>query len=78
MTTMVTSDSTPKRRPPGAGLGDCPAWKRGVWNTIRCGCGAPKCAVCGFDKHSGVHMHCAGELPGDPPWGHEYKPEDER
>ena len=60
------------------GLGQCPNWMRiGPWKnnstTEICGCGAPKCAICGFPKHSGIHMHKAEGQPGDAPWGHEYQ-----
>lgn len=64
-----------RERPKGKGLGNCPT---PMYHTRSkqpaCGCAAPLCMVCGHRKHTGVHMHCYGEKPGDPPWGHEYRP----
>lgn len=66
-----------KLRPAGYGLGECPHPDyrgRGRPSHFRCYCGAPKCAVCGFPKHCGAHMHAFGGKPGDPPYDHEYVP----
>lgn len=54
----------------GKGVGLCPRPLR----SGACGCGLPKCSVCGYPKHSAVHMYCLGGKSGDPPYGHEYKP----
>lgn len=64
-----------KPRPPGAGLGPCPfpSWSLGRRSTLVCGC-AQRCKVCGFPKHTAVHMHVMGESPGDPPYDHEFVP----
>ena len=58
-----------KPRPYGAGVeAECPTpTGRG-----KCGCEGV-CVICGHKKHVGVHMHCLGEKPGDPPFGHEFK-----
>lgn len=62
-------------RPPGKGLGECPNLTRVAWGRGRLGCGCrARCRVCGYPKHSAVHMHVKGEAPGDPPFDHEYEP----
>ena len=63
-------------RPEGKGLGDCPRlrYPQARSTAKQCACDAPRCAVCGNRKHVALHMHCYGEKPGDPPYGHEYKP----
>lgn len=65
-------------RPEGKGLGPCPHPR--LWTSRssipQCGCDAPKCAVCGHRMHVSLHMHALGESPGDPPFHHEYKPQE--
>jgi hypothetical protein len=34
-------------------------------------CG-PRCAVCGYFKHTAVHGPAHGQPPGGKPWGHKY------
>lgn len=57
-----------KERSSGKAVGACPSPKWG-----RCNC-EPLCSVCGFRKHTAIHMHCAGEKVGDSPYGHEHQP----
>lgn len=38
----------------------------------RCRCGT--CAVCGYQKHTGIHGPIHDQPPGSKPWGHEYIP----
>ena len=63
-------------RPAGRGLGQCPRWAFVSKQSfiVSCCCGEPPCARCGQPKHCALHMHCAGEAPGDPPFDHEYEP----
>jgi hypothetical protein len=66
--------SSERNRPQGVGLGDCPQWEARGWGRrtfVHCGC-YDKCAVCGHEKHSGVHMICMHEGPSGPPWGHQF------
>ncbi len=59
------------KNPKGVGLGPCPEpmfWGK----TPVCRCGP--CRVCGNPKHSAVHMHKAGDKPGDLPYDHEFVP----
>jgi len=59
-------------RPSGQGLGECPNKFYTYYGTTHCGCKDP-CIICGCAKHTGIHMHCLDEKPGDPPFGHEFK-----
>lgn len=40
--------------------------------TRHCRCGP--CAVCGHQKHTGIHGPYFGRPPGSRPWGHEFVP----
>ncbi len=70
------------------GVGPCPkpcsqerrykvGYRRYEYRTFtHCKCG--RCAECGYQLHSAVHMHAHGGKPGDAPFGHQFVPSDTR
>ena len=46
--------------------------RQGPWGPSLCRC-LPKCAVCRWGPHSGVHGPLYGQPPGSRPAGHEYQ-----
>lgn len=59
-------------------INECPHRKhlritRGGIRPGNCRCG--RCAVCGYQKHEGIHGPLVGQPPGSKPWGHEFVPE---
>lgn len=46
----------------------------GTGRTCTCN---PRCAVCGFGKHTALHLPLYGCQPGSKPWAHKYIPQSE-
>jgi len=52
----------------------CPnRWTNSNGSAGLCRC-IPKCEICGYGEHDGVHGPYYGEPPGSKPYGHKYKP----
>ena len=62
MSGAIDWDACTTRKPRGRGAA------RGL-----CRC-EPKCSVCGYGPHVGIHGPGLGQPPGSRPCGHEYQP----
>lgn len=56
------------------GVGDCPRPTKRP-GLARCSCG--RCAVCGYRKHTSLHMHLVDD-PGSPPFDHHFEAKKKR